>query len=312
MRLDDGQVLIVGGQIDDVDMFPPGERYGSNGFGARSQPDLLYLVTPQYLGRFHPQPATMLKVGDAWTIYAGLGAPAVAHIKRQAVNVVCGGPGGFASAVAEFDKADVTDLMGAMRVREYLAAPGPPRVSVFSFPVILDESGLMPPLAKILQAYAVQAVKDENWTIAANTTDETSVRTRARNRALLKQQFMEPRLRFSRWSPPGRKPVLLVEAVWTSQDGLPVFAASAIVEEGDPLSILWIDSSQSELMRAGEMQDAEWKLEDPGPFLNAWKIGNQYFILVQRRGYEGFSVELMELVSGQGLVPTGLGYSAGC
>jgi hypothetical protein len=170
----------------------------------------------------------------------------------------------------------------------------------------------MPPLAKMLQAYAVQVVKDENWTIRANATDENSVRTRARNRALLTQKFMEPRLRFSRWSPPGRKPLLLVDALWISQDRLPVFAASAIVEEGDPPKILWIDSSQSELMRAGEMLDAEWQIEDPGPFLNAWKIGTQYFILVQRRGYEGFSVELMELVSGQGLVPTGLGYRAGC
>jgi hypothetical protein len=93
---------------------------------------------------------------------------------------------------------------------------------------------------------------------------------------------------------------------------LPVFAASAIVEEGDPLNILWIDSSESKLMRAGEMQNAEWTLEDPGPFLNAWKIGDRYFILLKRRGLEAFSVELMELVSGQGLVPTGLGYSAGC
>jgi hypothetical protein len=316
MRLDNGQILIIGGQIDNVadtvDVPFPEERYGSTRHGARSQPDSLYFVTPQHFGLFHPQPATALNVGDTWTIYAGVGAPAVAHIKRQTVNVVCGGPDGYASAVAEFDKVEVTDLMGGMRVREYLAAPGPPRASVFSFPVILDESRLMLPLAKMLQEYAVQLVKDENWTIAANATDETSVRTRARNRALLTQQSMEPRLRFSRWSPAGRKPLLFVEALWISQDRLPVFAANAVVEEDDTPKILWIDSSPGKLMRAGEMQNAEWKLEDPGPFLNAWKIGDQYFILVKSRGYEGFSVDLMELVSGQGLVPTGLGYGAGC
>ena len=65
-------------------------------------------------------------------------------------------------------------------------------------------------------------------------------------------------------------------------------------------------------MRMREFANWTWKLDEPGVFLNAWKIGNRCFVLSHNSGYEAFGVELVELVPGKGLVPVGPGIGAGC
>ena len=62
-------------------------------------------------------------------------------------------------------------------------------------------------------------------------------------------------------------------------------------------------------MRAGNRQNT-WDEYEP-VFRNAWVIGNRRFVLKLTRYYEGFATELMELVPGKGLVPTGIFYGDG-
>lgn len=38
----------------------------------------------------------------------------------------------------------------------------------------------------------------------------------------------------------------------------------------------------------------------------------QRFVLIHSQGYEGSSVELLEIVSGKGLVSTGIQFGSGC
>jgi hypothetical protein len=63
-------------------------------------------------------------------------------------------------------------------------------------------------------------------------------------------------------------------------------------------------------MREGREQANTWDEYEP-VFRNAWVIGNRRFVLKFTRYYEGFATELMELVPGKGLVPTGIFYGDG-
>jgi hypothetical protein len=159
----------------------------------------------------------------------------------------------------------------------------------------------------MLLALGRKTVGDENW--KAERSDET----RRMDREFLTGTNLRVESRTQRWNLPGSKPLLFLETVWRDQNDKPLFGADAIVEQSAASTILSFDAREGELMRVTEtISTGGWRPPESGVFLNAWAIGGRRFVLVYTVGYEGFSVELKEIVPGKGLVPTGIAFGAGC
>jgi hypothetical protein len=66
--------------------------------------------------------------------------------------------------------------------------------------------------------------------------------------------------RILRWSIPGRRPVLFVEAVWNDAQGKPLFGGDAVIEQGDEPTVLNFSPKEGQLMRVPEKLGAGgWK-----------------------------------------------------
>jgi hypothetical protein len=322
LRFGSDQVLLVGGEIrgpsingivydKSIEKFPRSTRY------ARLEPGgLLYTVPPQYISRFEFEPETKWNAGDRWKVYPGAGPPVTVVIQELAVVFYCGGIGGYAAAIAGFENPDAANAIAGLRAGEYLASPGDGLAAVSGLPMmpvwVEKESERTMALRRLLFSHARGIVKSDDWMIRAGSEARLQDRIRRMNQSFLAGSKLEPVMRYFRWSPAGRPPLLFVEALWTGASSLPLFACSAVVEQGSALTILSFDQTQASYMRMGEFANHRWELEEPGAFLNAWKIGNRYFVLTHLSGYEGFTVRLMELVPGKGLVRVGLEYGAGC
>jgi hypothetical protein len=322
LRFGSEQVLIIGGEIRgpynhgildvaSVNRFPKATP------SANLQPgEVVYLVPAQNMNRFQFEPDTKWRIGDRWKVFPGAGPPVTVVIQRLAVVFSCGGIGGYAAAIAAFEGPDISNSIAGLRASEYLATPSQELEAVSGTPLmpveVLQESKLHMELGQILLSQARGIVKNADWTIQSYTRKSSADRIRRMNQLFLTGARLEPEIRYSRWSPPGRTSLLFVEALWIDKSNLPLFACDAVVEEGDALTILSFSTTQAEHMRMSEFASNKWKLDEPTAFLNAWKIGNRYFVLSHDRGYEGFSVRLMELVPGKGLAPAGPGFGAGC
>jgi len=318
LRLDSGQILIVGGGIkgdnlisnsSSIQRFPKTVEY------ARLQPgESIYELPSGNMANFTFEPATPWHIGDRWKLYSGAGTPVTVTIRKLAVVLYCGGIGGYAAAIASFESPDAANLVASLQATEYLAAPGPGLAAVSTTPLMRQTAEPAAALTELLRQHGRAVVKDEEWMIPqANISKEFADRIRRMNRTFLTEVTVAPRIRYFRWRPPGRNPLLFVEALWVDGDGtLPLFACDAVIEEGSELKVLSLLPTQGEYMRIGEFEHHAWKLEETNAFLNAWKIGGRYFVLLYRSGYEASSVELMELVPGKGLVETGLGFGSGC
>jgi hypothetical protein len=321
LRFGSEQVLIVGGEIrgpysnnilDDasINKFPKATH------NASLQPgEVIYLVPAQDLNHFQFEPDTKWRIGDRWKLYPGAGPPVTITIQRLAVILYCGGTGGYAAAIATFEGPGAANSIAGLRASEYLATPGQELAAVSGTPLLPVEARQGESTRELRQLLLSQArgiVKNADWMIDPNTRKNLADRIRRMNQLFLTGSRPEPEIRYSRWSPPGRTSLLFVEALWIDKSNLPLFACDAVVEEGDALTILSFSTTQAEHMRMSEFASNKWKLDEPTAFLNAWKIGNRYFVLSHDRGYEGFSVRLMELVPGKGLAPAGPGFGAGC
>ncbi len=130
------------------------------------------------------------------------------------------------------------------------------------------------------------------------------------DRAFLGPQPLRTDIHISRWSPPGQKPLLFVEIVWRASDLTAVFGANAVIEEGAIPSMLDFDPRPGEQMREGREQANTWDEYEP-VFRNAWAIGNRRFVLKSLATTKDLHMELMEIVPGKGLVPTGIFYGDG-
>ena len=233
-------------------------------------------------------------------------------IEKLALVLYCGGIGGYTAAVAAFENPDVASTVAGLRAGEYLVAPGQGLpTSVSGIPMMPSpwESG---DLAALLLNHARSIVKDPDWMVdpGRNLGKTFADRIRRMNQSFLTVDH-DPEARAVRWAPPGRKPLLFVEAIWVDGD-LPLFGCNAVVEEEPAPAVLSFDTTQAGYMRISEFDGHIWKLDSATAFRNAWRIGSRYYVLTYTSGYEGFSVQLMEIVPGTGLVPSGLVYGAGC
>ncbi len=145
-----------------------------------------------------------------------------------------------------------------------------------------------------------------------NGPEEERARVRGLNRAYLDSPYVE--VRSFRWPLPGRPPLVFALAIWYSRSGeerQPVFAAEAILEEAKSLRLLAFDGHEGEWMRMREFRSWKWTFGHLARFLNAWRIGNRYFVLRYLSGHESSGVELQEIDPKAGLVATDFSYSFG-
>ena len=244
--------------------------------------------------------------GDRWRIYTGAGNPVTVSIQDLALE---GHGDGSAAvvAVAQFPDEDTANRVFGLRASGYLAVPGLGIDETPDRPLMPDDyfEGVVE-LEQLLKAHGVAIVKQRQ---AGN--DGGSAEALKLDKAFLDAGSFAAQTHISRWNPQGGKPLLFAEIVWQSKDGEAVFAANAIVEQGQTLEILDFDSRPAEQMRVPYNEKADtWHSYVP-VFLNAWVLGTHHFVLKYTQYYEGFSVDLMELVPGKGLVPTGLSYGDG-
>lgn len=142
---------------------------------------------------------------------------------------------------------------------------------------------------------------------------EYGIYDRSMDRIFLTNAQIRYEAHLLRWRLPGGMPLLLAEVVWKDEKGIVIFGATAVTEEASALRLLDFDPRIGVLTRIPEIaNEGGWQYPESGVFLNAWAIGGRRLVLRTLRGYEGFSVELPELVPGKGFVPTSLSFGAGC
>jgi hypothetical protein len=319
LRFGSGQVLIVGGELQPhdtrlaltmIEKLPRSTSY------ARLQPgEEVYLVQPDVLSRFEFKPATNWHRGARWKVYSGAGPAATVVIRQLAITLYCG-IGGYTAAIAEFESPGAATVIDGLRASEYIAAPSQELTPVAGTPFLpvdsVRELRLTDALGELLLQKARGIVSDQNWAINPNAERSFADHVRRMNQSLLSGPLRDPEIRYLRWAPAGSRPLLFAEALWADDSGMPLFACDAVVEEAKELTPLAFDENRAIQMRMGEFAGREWRLEETSPFLNVWKIGNRYFVLCRSIGYEGFQVELLELVRGKGLAPVGVKFGAGC
>lgn len=324
LRYENGRVLIVGGDINISDeaasktLAPIHEKYPKlnntdMAFGAS-----INEVPPELLQGLQVDPKTDWHIGDPWQLYPGAGPPATVVIEKIVI-LSHRGCGCFRDgAIARFLTPTTANRIEGLRAAEFLVVPGAGLANVSQTAIIplslytdMDEK-----IRTILFRRAREVITDENWGIIENpnVTKEELARIKELNRGFLSAPEYSIQIRAARWTIPGRKPLLFVLALWYAEVGgksLPVFAGEAILEEGDPLNILSFEYREGDWMRFSEFSNWTWDFDSLARYLNAWKIGDRYFVLRYQNGYESGGVALQELDFKQGLLRTDLGYAFG-
>ncbi len=273
-------------------------------------------VVPRQLARsWTPEPRTDWHIGDLWQLYPGAGAPATLLIEKM---VILGHPGDSfrEGAIARFVSRETANRIEGLRASEYLAAPGAGIANVSQTPLVpiseFDDAQPKTRLALFERARKIVQGEDFGIDPNPNASQEERARVRKLNRGFLDTRDVD--VRTFRWSLPGQPPLLFALAIWYSrvdEEPLPVFAAEAILEEGQSLRLLAFDEHEGGWMRMGEFRSWKWTFDHLSRFLNAWKIGNRYFVLRQLNGYESSGIELQEIDPKAGLVQTDLSFDFG-
>jgi hypothetical protein len=308
LRLSDGEILIIGGQLrdskDPSGIYEPSmESLPASAGHSPLQPlDKIFRVSPEYLFQFQIDPETKWRPGERWKVYPGAGGPLTAVIDSLAFGYYCGGIGGYAAALGRIEGTQ------ASRSDVYLVAPASGLGAVSENPLVpVTDNRETGTIEKVLLKRGRAIVNSDTWKIDESET------AKQMDRAFLNIGGLRFSGRFQRWSVPGRKPLLFVEAVWNDAQGKPLFGGDAVIEEGDEPAVLNFSPKEGQLMRVPEtLGVGGWKRPARSIFLNAWSVGTRRFVLIHTQGYEGFSVELMEIIPDKGLVPTGIDFGAGC
>ena len=308
LRLSNGQILVIGGELrnpaNPSTVYDPSmETLPKSGGHSDLQPlDSIFRVSPEYLSRFQIDPETRWRPGDRWKVYPGGGSPLTAVIDSVAFGYYCGGIGGYAGALGRIEGAQPS------RADVYLVAPGAGLGAVSESPLVpVNDSRVTGRIEKLLLERSRAIVNGDEW-----KANEGEV-AKQMDRAFLNAKDLRYNGRYLRWSVPGHKPVLFVEAVWNDAQGKPVFGGNAVIEEGDAPAVLNFSPKEGELMRVPEtIGVGGWKRPARSIFLNAWSVGARRYVLIHTQGYEGSSVELMEIVPDKGLVSTGIQFGSGC
>jgi hypothetical protein len=242
-------------------------------------------------------------VGARWQVYPGAGPPATVVIEKL-VLLWHGNGSQHLGALGRILNPDVANRIAGLRAAAYLAFPGLVVPGISEIPLKrVDQSSF--DVTKLLLDRGRELVRDDNWKTEGFNDAEALKRLREMNRTFLTMdESHTPEIRMWRWAPDKRKSLLLVEVVWISEDRkLPLFAVDAVVQEQETPAILSFDCTKAEWMRGGEGSDRDWRLHaEDGAFLNAWKVGTEFYVLTYIAGYEGYSVDLQRVDPTKGLV----------
>ena len=330
VRYGSAQVLIMGEDIDTSDVATAKilttvyDKYPK--LPRTNEIPFVSAVPARLLQSFKLKPRTDWRIGTQWQLYPGAGPSVTVAI--EAVVILSSGCGGFRDgAIARFLTPAIANRVAGGRANEFLVAPGVGLANVSQTPLI--PTILLPPMPlghdqpdeaaairKVLFSRALEIVKDENWEATPNDSAENQQRVREWNRSFLSATEDNIRIGVQRWEAPGRKPLLFVTALWVSENAgkeTVVFAAEAILEEGNSLEMLSFEYGEAERMRISEfIAGWSWTLDSMNGFLNAYKIGNRYFVLRRQVGYESGGVALQEIHPNEGIVETNLWFAFGC
>jgi hypothetical protein len=325
LRYGFGDVLLIGGKI------------GGAGTAGLSQmvyrielmPALrVFVITPEFLAKIAPppEPATDWKPGDRWQLYTGSGAPVTVTIDRLLLfemvhNYSVG-------ALAHIVDADAANRVAGLRATAYIAAPGKGLDRVSQVPLLPEKnSGFLADedSGRVLPALIAQArktVQNKDWK-TEDLDEGFKKRVQEMNQTFLESLSTDDKfptdMQILRWPLPD-KPLLFVQPSW-SKSNSQLFAADVVMERGS-LKILSFDTARAEFLRTefgqtpvcipGTGQCQQVTMDAANHFLNAWKIGNRYYVLTLFRSAFGvdFTVALQELDAESGLSPTTLSFHA--
>ena len=272
LRFEGTKVLIVGEVIDNAGL----DKLGPGGF----------------------------QIGDRWRIHTGAGPPTTVVVEKL-VLLLHGNGNQLVGAIGRIANLDTANRIAGLCATAYLAIPAAAVPGVSEIPIMpLDQPDQE--VTKILFNRGRELVHDGNWMVDTRSDPDEAKRIRDMNHAfLVRREFQTSEIRTWRWIPRDGKSFLLVEAIWIDDYAKhPLFAVDAIILEGPKPKILSFSYKKAEWMRASEFQDFDWRLSANYPaFLNAWKIGANYFFLTYLSGYEGYSVDLEKMDFAKGLIP---------
>jgi hypothetical protein len=269
-------------------------------------PERMNAVPAELLQHFKTTPKTAWHIGGRWQIYPGGGPPATVVIEKLVLLSHIGCDCWWDGAIARFVDKSTANRIAGLRASEFLAAPGAGLANVSQIPIVpLGAEYDAEKIRLALLQPARDAIKDGNFGISENSSETEKEGVRELNRRFLTTSQNDIRVRAFRWAAPEREPLLFVLALWYS-DNTPVFAGEAIFEESGQLKLLSFEHREAEWMRMAEFRDSAWDFDSLGRFLNAWKIGTQYFFLRQLNGYESGGIALQELNPREGILDTDL------
>ena len=306
LRCADAKLLIVGANLDD-------DRVGrlnlkgalSLALGARFSPgEATFEISERVVTRLTSESDRAgFRIGARWRVYPGAG-PSVPVVIAKLVLLYHGDGSKYLGAIAQFLNTGTANRIQGLAAREYLALPGVGISALSQIPMVpLDKYENHDELTRILFERAREVVHDSHWEMENTRDPQLAERIEAMNRALLERTDpYTQEIRMWRWTPGGGKAFFLIEAFWVDDERRqPIFAVDAVVEAGKQPKIVSFDYYKARFMRVGEFQERNWRPDsDEAPFLNAWKLGSEYFLLTWRGG-EGYSVSLERLDSSKGL-----------
>jgi hypothetical protein len=310
LRCEGAGVLIIGVNVEDDRLAKLGRegvaRLTELGLHPALSPGQKTLeITQEVVHTLTPKRKAGFQIGARWQIYPGAGLPTAVVVEK--LILLYGNGNKYIGALGHILNSDVANRIAGLAAAEYLAIPGAVLPGVSQIPMIrLDQQDDR--VTKLLFDRGRGVIRDGLLQLGNTSDPEEAKRIQEMNNAFLmrdEHDFYPSEIRTWRWAPGGGKPLLLVEAVWSDGDRrLPLFAMDGVVQyDGEP-RILSFDYRKAEWMRAGEFRGCCGRLDlDRPAFLNAWKIGSEYFLLTYLAGYEGYSVDLQKVDSAKGLQP---------
>lgn len=298
LRMGPDRVLLIGGELqgyrESEEVRTVNEDFPADLPAIRKRPrvapvDDMHFASPERLAKFHFAPETLWKPGDRWQLHTGA-TPSVGLILEQiGFGFYCGGPGGWAIAVARYESPAKARLVTGLRAEAYLATPGSPRVHVSQVPMVTLGSG--PKHAEV----SALLLKNSRAIIRRSSDQD-------RQRPFLRGTLSPGKLTAFRWAPPRGRALIFASERWFDDGGRDLVEAGGVLVEGSALAII----------QAGAVQAENEDVSEPFQFLNVWQIGGRNFVLTYWRGGESYGISLDEILPGKGLLKTGLSCMEGC
>lgn len=298
LRMGPDRVLLIGGELqgylESEEVRTVIEDFPADLTAIRQRPrvapvDDMHFASPERLAKFHFAPETLWKPGDRWQLHPGA-TPSVGLILEQiGFGFYCGGPGGWAIAVARYESPAKARLVAGLRAEAYLATPGSARVHVSQVPMLPLRTGPM--------HAAVSALLLKNSRAIIRRSSDQDLQ-----RAFLGSTLSPGKLTAFRWVPPRGRAFIFASERWFDDGGRDLIEAGGVLVEGSSLAII----------QAGAVRAEREDMSEPFGFLNVWQIGGRNFVLTYSRGQESYEVSLDEIVPGKGLAESGLSCMEGC